>query len=230
LETVDQSSATTGTEAERTATKVHPVWEFLLVLAAIAGLVGWCAPRLLRAVSDSRLAAFGDFVSELRGGVSRYQADVGTLLALDRSGVPFAVPPASCTSDWSFAWVLSRSVPPSARGGWERYQGPYIKARRLAAPPLGDAATVLSGIAGTGSRLAPAPPSFDLTGAGMPTVQTGHAVVWLSVTGVSRRDFETIDARMDWGGGYGFEQRRRQGAILWSPENGGTLLVHLLHN
>jgi hypothetical protein len=226
LETVEEDQTPDKTENSERKT---PVWELLLALLLTAGMVGWAAPRLLKAVSDSRLSAFSDFVIELRTGLSRYQADEGTLLPLDRSGAPVVHCPGGARDAWSLTWVLTRSIPPSAHGSWEKFQGPYLREDILETPPLGDGAAVVSGLAGSGSHLTPAPPSFDLTGTGTTSVANGHPVAWLVVTGVSREDFEALDTRLDWGIGAGQGQKRKIGSVLWSPDKGGTLLVHLVH-
>ena len=206
-----------------------PVWELLLALMLSAVMVGWVAPRLLKAVSDSRLFAFADFVVELRAGLARYQTDEGTLLPLDRSGAPVVQRIGGPRDEGSLAWVLTRSIPPSAHGNWDKFHGPYLRESILETPPLGDAAFVVSGISGTGSHSIPAPPFFDLSGTGSTSVANGHPVAWLVLTGVSRQDFEALDTRMDWGIGVGQGQKRKLGTVLWSPDKGGTLLVHLVH-
>jgi len=214
---------------QETQEKKTPVWELLLALALSAGMVGWVAPRLLKSVSDSRFAAFTDFAAQLRAGLSRYQTDEGTLLPLDRSGTPNAQRFGGPQDPWSLAWVLTRTVPPSVHGNWEKFQGPYLRESILETPPQGDGTVLVSGIVGTGSRTALTPPAFDLSGTGTASVPNGHPVAWLVVHGVSREDFEALDIRMDWGIGTTPEQKRKLGSVLWSPENGGTLVVHLLH-
>jgi len=205
------------------------VLEFLVVLAFVAGIVGWMAPRLLQVVSDSRISTMVDFVSDLRSGLKRYGADVGTLLPLDASGSPLPEPALGPDSPWSLGWILTRSIPPSTHGAWERFQGPYFPKARLDAPPLGVSLRLGAGIVGPGNRLVPSPPGFDLTGNGTPSLADGHMVAWLEVPDVPRRDFEALDARLDDGIGSTPEQRQKQGEVIWSPENGGTLVIHLLH-
>jgi hypothetical protein len=209
--------------------QVPSVWEFLLVLAFAAGMVAWVAPRLLQKVSDSRISAMVDFVSDLRTGLKRYGADVATLLPLDASGVPVVETALGPDSPWSLGWILTRSIPPSAQGAWEHFQGPYFPRTRLEAPPLGTSLRLGAGTVGPGSRLAPSPPVFDLTGSGTPSLADGHVVAWLVVADVPRKDFEALDARLDDGIGSTPEQRQKQGEVIWSPDNGGTLMIHLLH-
>jgi len=226
LATVDAVEMPTDVE---TISKGAPVWEFLLVLLVLAGISLWGIPRLLREVSDSRIKAMVDLVSELRSGLGRYNADVGTLLPLDPAGLPMVQPSASPSMPWSLGWILTRSVPPSAQGGWEHFRGPYIRGARLEALLLGTEPRLASGTIGTGSRLVPAPPSFDLTGTGSSSLAVGHVVAWLVVSDVARADFEALDARLDGGIGATAEQKQKLGEVLWSPDNGGTLTVHLLH-
>ena len=209
--------------------KGAPVWEFLLALAVVAGIAFWGTPRLLRQVADSRITAMVDLISELRSGLARYNADVGSLLPLDPAGIPMAQPMAGPETSWSLGWILTRSVPPSAQGGWEHFHGPYIRGARLDALLLGTEPRLGAGIVGAGSRLMPAPPLFDLAGAGTASLSTGHAVAWLVISDVARADFEALDTRLDGGIGSTPEQRQKLGEVLWSPENGGTLTVHLLH-
>lgn len=206
-----------------------PIWEFLLALTLVGGMAFWGAPRLLRQVSDSRISAMFDLITELRSGLTRYNADVGSLLPLDPAGIPMAQPMAGPETSWSLGWILTRSVPPSAQGAWDHFHGPYIRGSRLEALLLGTAPRLGVGVVGTGSRLMPAPPVFDLAGAGTASLTTGHVVAWLVVSDVARADFEALDARLDGGIGSTPEQRQKLGEVLWSPENGGTLTVHLLH-
>jgi hypothetical protein len=208
---------------------VAPVWELLAVLAFTAGMVVWVAPRLLQKVSDSRISAMLDFVSDLRTGLKRYSADVGTLLPLDPAGLPIAEPALGPDFPWSLGWILTRAVAPSPQGGWERFQGPYFLGTRLDAPPLGTSLKLGGGTVGLGNRLVPAPPSFDLTGTGTPSLADGHVLAWLVVSDVARKDFEALDARLDDGIGSTPDQRQKQGEVIWSPDNGGTLMIHLLH-
>jgi hypothetical protein len=226
LASVDDAGVPTALEK---SPKRAPVWEFLLVLAILAGIALWGTPRLLRKVSDSRIAAMVDLVSELRGGLVRYNADVGTFLPLDPAGQPVVQPASGPRAPWSLGWALTRSVPPSAQGSWEHFHGPYIRGARLEALLLGTAPRLGAGIVGTGSRLVPAPPSFDLTGTGSSSLANGHVVAWLVVSDVARADFEALDARLDGGIGSTAEQKQKLGEVLWSPDNGGTLTVHLLH-
>jgi hypothetical protein len=86
-----------------------------------------------------------------------------------------------------------------------------------------------AGVVGAGTRLVPAPPTFDLTGTGTSSLASGHVVVWLVVSEVSRADFEALDARLDGGIGNTPDQKQKLGEVLWSPDNGGILTVHLLH-
>jgi len=226
VEEVDEAEETIALEK---SPPVASVWDLLAVLACTAGMVAWVAPRLLQKVSDSRIAAMVDFVSDLRTGLKRYSADVGTLLPLDPAGQPIAEPALGPDSPWSLGWILSRSIPPSSQGGWERFQGPYFLGTRLDAPPLGTSLKLGGGTVGLGNRLVPAPPSFDLTGTGTPSLADGHVLTWLVVTDVARKDFEALDARLDDGIGSTPEQRQKQGEVIWSPDNGGTMLIHLLH-
>jgi len=170
-----------------------------------------------------------DLISELRSGLTRYNADAGTLLPMDPAGLPMAQPLSGPETPWSLGWVLTRSVPPSAQGGWEHFHGPYIRGVHLEALLLGTAPRLGAGTVGTGTRLVPSPPSFDLTGTGASSLTNGHVVAWLVVSDVARADFEALDARLDGGTGTTPEQRQKQGEVLWSPDNGGTLTVHLLH-
>ena len=211
------------------AAKGAPAWEFLLVLAIVAGIALWVVPRFLRKVSDSRITAMVDLVSELRSGLTRYNADMGSLLPLDAAGLPVVLPVAGPQVPWSLGWILTRTVPPSAQGGWEHFHGPYIRGVHMEALLLGTAPRLGAGTVGTGSRLVPAPPSFDLTGAGAASLASGHVVAWLVVSGVARADFEAMDARLDGGIGSTPEQKRKFGEVLWSPVDGGTLTVHLVH-
>jgi hypothetical protein len=208
---------------------VASVWELLAVLAFTAGMVAWVAPRLLQKVSDSRISAMVDFVSDLRAGLKRYSADVGTLLPLDPAGLPVDEPGRGPDAPWSLGWILTRSIPPSAQGAWEHFQGPYFPRTKLDAPPLGTSLRLGGGTVGLGSRLAPSPPVFDLTGSGTPSLADGHVVAWLVVSDVPRKDFDALDARLDDGIGSTTEQRQKLGEVIWSPDNGGTMVIHLLH-
>ena len=206
----------------------HPL-EFLVVVAVLAGLFGWGFPRLLSLFAYARVSAMVDFVSEARAGVLRYQNDVGAPLALDASGTYAPQALREADGAWSFGWVLTRSVPASPKGLWDRFQGPYLRATRLESPPMGSTLRLGAGWVGLGTRQVPPPPVFDLAGVGSSTIPAGKAVAWMTVSDVERSDFEALDARLDGAMGGTFDKRCRQGEVQWSPEGGGTLRIHLAH-
>lgn len=220
-----------STEEKDSAVSGRPLsaFDFLLALGATVAMTVWGAPKLLSRVADARVIAMVGFIADTKAGLARYQSNVGSILPLDPSGSPAPQPLRSIADPWSTGWVLTRSIPPSAKGMWDRFQGPYLRIARLESPPMGSNPRLGTGWVGLGTRQVPASPSFDLAGVGASTIPSGKAVAWLVVTGVKREDFEALDTRLDGGMGGTFEKRCRQGEVQWNSDAEGTLRIHLLH-
>lgn len=203
-------------------------WQFLISLLACVGIVGWGAPWILAKVRVSRLTALMSLVGELRSGVGRYQADVGTILPLDPSGQGVSRPSSLPAEPWSLAWVLTQEIPPSARGAWARFRGPYLRRVRLGTPPLGRDLRLDAAVVGTGRAQTPVPGFHPVALGGDAAIPQGHTAVWLSIDRVDREDFLRFDEMID-----RFPRKssapESQGEALWAPKDGGTLQILILH-
>ncbi|HNY31861.1 MAG TPA: hypothetical protein PKO15_13320 [Fibrobacteria bacterium] len=203
-------------------------WQFLLSMVASVGIVGWGGPWILAKVRVSRLNALVALVGELRAGVGRYQADVGTVLPLDPSGQGVSRPSTSIAEPWTLPWVLTQEIPPSARGAWSRFRGPYLRRVRLENPPLGRDLRLDAAVVGTGRNQTPVPAFQPLALGGGSPVPQGHIAVWLTIDRVDRDDFLRLDELVDRFPRKG-EAPEAHGEVLWSPRDGGMLQVLVLH-
>lgn len=203
-------------------------WQFLFSVAVGIAVVGWGAPWILAQIRASRITALVGLVGELRSGVGRYQADVGTMLPLDPIGQGMSRPSASPAEPWTLAWVLTQEVPASARGAWARFHGPYLRRVRMDPPPLGRNLRVDAAVVGTGRGPLSVPAFHPSAFGGDAGVPVGHTVVWVSIEGVGLDDFQRVDAIIDRFGRPGGDPQR-QGEVLWSPKDDGTLQILILH-
>ncbi|MBK8801345.1 MAG: hypothetical protein IPN71_04685 [Fibrobacteres bacterium] len=203
-------------------------WQFLMSVAVCIGVVGWAAPWILAKVRASRLTASVALVGELRAGVGRYQSDVGTILPLDPAGQGVSRLSSSVTEPWSLSWVLTQEIPPSVRGAWSRFRGPYLRRVRLDTPPLGRDLRLDAAGVGTGRGSVSVPGFHPATLGGETAIPQGHTVVWLTIDRVDHEDFLRFDERIDRFSGKSVAPEQ-QGEALWTPKDGGTLQVLILH-
>lgn len=201
------------------------VWDFLAVGLVLAGAAGWGVPLVLAKISDWRIRTMAQRIQDLRGGLYRYHAEVGTLLALDGAGAGQVVPPAPLDKVGSLGWVLTRTIAPYAGEGWERFRGPYVPVDRWDPPLIGDHLSMAAVPTSGAVRQVPLP-LFRSAATGTSLLQSGHVVAWAVITGVPEADFERLDAILD-PGAKTASQRERSGELLWSPDDGGTMVVML---
>lgn len=191
--------------------------EIIGVLAVIAILAAMLAPRVFETIADSKSNRMANEVRTYRAAVSNWYRDIGTLQALNGSGLPNS-------SDNQFQQDLIRSESSSA-GLWSKWNGPYLDTGLdptfyLSSLPIGG--TFMTIQTQLGVR------NFNLDGiSGDDT--TGSQVVYLEIQSVDVNDFIRIDRIIDSGmTGEGTNgANNNEGKVEY---DGGVMRIYLAHN
>lgn len=209
------------------------ILEFFGAMALTAIVVVLVAPRLLDAISNSKIDRAAATIKSLQIAMTRYHADLGTLLPLSPAGVATPnvggfSPTDKYGGSMLEALLLSKTAPPAKTqsGLWRKFQGPYAK-DLAGTPPLGiemslSAVPSVPGVPTAGNL------NFSLSSpfnAGLPA---GSQLVYAAFTEVEKREFEKLDDILDQGVGNTLETRERLGRVKWDPVT-TTLLVYIAH-
>jgi prepilin-type N-terminal cleavage/methylation domain-containing protein len=200
--------------------------EMIGVLAIIAILVAAIAPRIFEAIDDSKVTSATASFKSMQGAVVKYYADVGALYPLNSAtGVPAAVAAATSATANGLPSVLVLQAAPVGTGLWPRFRGPYMDNLNTNNPPLGQTMTV-SAVAGVATALAAATATFDFNGDGTNDLTATNQVVFITLTGISERQFLKVDGIMDAGIGTDLATQSLQGKVKFAA---GTMYVYIAH-
>lgn len=207
--------------------------EMIGVLAIIAILVAAVAPRIFDAISDSKITSATSMVKSLQSSVAKYYSDVGTLYPLDAAGV--ATPLANGTSNATYGasmpdvLALPNSAAPANTGTglWRKFRGPYTDAFTTANPPIGTAMT-LSSVAAVAGNATTTNLNFSLANNLTSTFPAGTQIVFLTFSGVGRKEWEKIDGILDEGIGDVAASKQAMGKVKWNAAS-GNLMIYVAH-
>ncbi len=166
--------------------------EMVGVLAVVAILGAFIAPKVFSVIEDTKSTRFAAEVNTFTTSVANWYKDIGTLQSLAAAGTVVA-------TDTSFQVELSSNQGTTATTGlWSRWRGPYLNT--LAKVPIGTTLTMETntGAANVTIPLATDSISWDLN-EDSKNDMTSKQVVTLKLTGVTDAQFETIDEIIDAG-------------------------------
>jgi len=211
--------------------------EMVGILALVALVVGFAAPRLFDAISESKIASTATSIKSLQSAVAKYDADMGTLFPLvGATGVPSpSVGPAAVTTPDGYAGslpdalVLSSSAPPANTGAglWRKFRGPYIADFTTSNPPIGTSMTLNAELCHP-AILTARSANFSLASNSASIFSAGTQVVYATYAGVTAKEFEKLDAMLDDGLGASQANRQLWGKVKWNAAT-GDLLVYIAH-
>ncbi len=177
--------------------------EMIGVLAVIGTLAALILPKVFAVVSDSRVSGLVSAVKTYETGVTKYYADLGTVLPLNATGAPAV----EATGDSATALSLAARLTLSASdalvtgvGMWPKFRGPYLeKFDTNQTPGLGSKmyipaeAAITYGTAATATNA-----GFALKGdTANSDLPTGSNVAYLKVEALSAEDFVALDSIID---------------------------------
>ncbi len=208
--------------------------EMIGVLAIIAILVAAVAPRIFDSISDSKITSATGYIKTLQSAVAKYYADVGTLYPLTAAGAatPLAAGVSNATYGASMPDVLSlasTAVPASTGAGlWRKFRGPYTEGFTTATPPPIGASMTMSSVAAVAGALTATGFNFSLANNATTLFPANTQLVFVTIAGVSQKEFEKIDGILDEGIGATLAQRALWGKIKWNAAT-SDLMVYLAH-
>jgi len=207
--------------------------EVLAALALTAVVVAVVAPRILEAISDSKVNRAVSVIKSLQNAVAKYGSDLGTLYPLSAAGV--ATPNGDSLplsevyhGSLSEALTISKTAPPasSAAGLWRKFEGPY-SAPLTGNPPLGTDLVLCAvpSVVGSPTRTNA---TFSLTASPNAGMAAGTQLVFARFEGVEHREFEKLDSILDPGIGSTPSQKTVLGKVKWDPLT-SELTVYIAH-
>ncbi|MCA9470673.1 MAG: type II secretion system GspH family protein [Nitrospirales bacterium] len=198
------------------------------VLAAIT------VPHVYDLIADSKAESLVASTKVYQHAISRYYADIGTVLPLDGLGIPRLEPAGNSANPKSLPARLTLAASGPQAGTvnlWSRFQGPYLEKFDTRYPPeLGETMympTIRSlslGVSVTGSNHA-----WDLKGDdGKNDIPTNATVVMLRVVGLTPEQFLRVDKIIEPDIGATATERRLRGRAKYDSTD-MTLNLYLAH-
>ena len=209
--------------------------EMIGVLGVIGVLAAIIVPRVFDVITDSKIDALAKAIQTYETGVTRYYADVGTLLPLNATGVPQV----ELTGDSAISVSLParltlNSTSPLVLGTnlWPKFRGPYLEKFNSILPPeigtnmfLPTSLPVAISTPVTSSNM-----GWDLKGDdGQSDIPTDSHVAYFKLQGISEQDFLKLDKLVDPLIGTTDIQKTLRGRAKWDSANNGTLYLYLAH-
>jgi len=209
--------------------------EMIGVLGVIAVLAALIIPRVFDVITDSKIDALATAIHTYETGVTRYYADVGTLLPLNAQGIPQV----EGTGDSSIVLSLPsrltlRSTDPLVLGTnlWPKFQGPYLEKFNSTLPPeirtnmfLPTSVPVSIQTPVTSDNM-----GWDLKGDdGNSDVPSDAHVAFFKLQGIGEEDFLKLDQLLDPLIGTNDAERKLRGRAKWAAANEGTLYLYVAH-
>lgn len=209
--------------------------EMIGVLAVIAVLAALIIPKVFDVIAQSKVDGFASAVHTYESAITKYYADVGTILPLNVAGTPqtensgdSANPrslPARLALSSSDPLVLTTNL-------WPKFAGPYLEKFSTNSPPqLGTAMYIpVQGAVAYGTAVTGNNRGWDLKGDdGNSDLPTNSNVAYLRVTGISEEDFLALDKIFDRDIGTTINQKELRGRAKWVSSSNGTLYLYLTH-
>ena len=208
--------------------------EMIGVLAVIGVLAALILPKVFEVVAESRVSGMVSAVKTYETAVTKYYADLGSVLPLDVAGTPAIEATGDSAAALSLAarLTLDRLDPLVLTTGlWPKFRGPYLEKFNTSQPSgLGSDmfipadAAVAYATAVTGTNL-----GWDLKGDdGLSDIGTGANVVFFQLDGVSVGDFLALDAIIDREIGATTVEKQLRGRAKYDTA-GGDAYVYLAH-
>ena len=209
--------------------------EMIGVLGVIAVLSALIIPRVFDVITESKIDALATALHTYETGVTRYYADLGSILPLDAQGIPQV----EATGDSSVVTSLAArltlgSTDPLVLGTnlWPKFQGPYLEKFNSGLPPeigtnmfLPTSVPVTIDTPVTAENI-----GWDLKGDdGSSDVPTDSHVAFFKLEGIGEEDFLNLDQIVDPLIGTTDAERKIRGRAKWAPANNGTLYLYLAH-
>ena len=177
--------------------------EMIGVLAVIAILAALVLPKVFDVVAASRVNALASAVKTYGTAITKYYADLGTILPLDDNGDPKTNSSGRSTNQESLPsrLTLSRSDPLVLTTGlWPKFRGPYLEKFDTYQPPgLGTEMRIpVRSAVSYGTTVTSTNRGWDLKGDDDKSdIPTGVKVVYFRLEGLSQSDFLLLDNIID---------------------------------
>lgn len=177
--------------------------EMIGVLAVIGVLAALILPKVFAVVADSRVTGLVSAVKAYETGITKYYADLGTVLPLDALGVPGVEATGDSATAVSLAARLTLSSADAlvtGNGMWPKFRGPYLeKFDTNQTPGLGAKMYIPSeAVVSYGTAVTATNAAFALKGdTGNSDIPTGSSVAYFKVTALSAEDFQALDGIVD---------------------------------
>ncbi len=206
--------------------------EMIGVLAVIGVLAALILPKVFAVVADSRVTGLTSAIKTYETALTKYYADLGTVLPLDSSGVPATESTGDSATAVSLAARLTLSSADAlvtGTGMWPKFRGPYLeKFDTSQTPGLGaqmyipSEAAVSYGTAVTATNAA-----FALKGdTGNSDIPTGSTVAYFMLTALSAEDFRSLDSIIDKDVGTTAAEKELRGRVKYDTGT-TTAMVYL---
>ena len=208
--------------------------EMIGVLAVIGVLAALILPKVFAVVADSRVTGLVSAIKTYETGVTKYYADIGTVLPIDVNGIPKqqAVGNSSIPLSLPARLTLSASDPKNnGKGLWPKFRGPYVeKFDTNQTPGLGAQMYIPSEVVVTyGTAVTPTNAGFALKGdTSNSDIPTGSNVAYLKITALSAEDFRALDGIVDKDIGTTPAEKELRGRAKYDVAT-TTALIYLAH-
>lgn len=209
--------------------------EMIGVLGVIAVLAAMIIPRVFDVITDSKIDSLATAIHTYETGITRYYADIGTLLPLNDQGLPQV----EGTGDSSVATSLASrltlgSTDPLVLGInlWPKFQGPYLEKFNSDLPPeIGTNMYLPTSVpVAINVPVTPENMGWDLKGDdGNSDLPTDAHVAFFKLEGIGEEDFLKLDQLVDPLNGTTDAERKLRGRAKWDAANDGTLLLYMAH-
>ncbi len=209
--------------------------EMIGVLGVIAVLSALLIPRVFDVIADSKIDSLATATHTYAIGVTKYYADVGSLLPLDAQGLPQVEGTGSSTVVTSLASRLTLgSTDPLVLSTnlWPKFHGPYLDKFTSALPPaIGTKMFLPTSVpVPLGTLVLSDNIGWDLKGDdGNSDIPTDAHVVFFKLEGIGEEDFLQLDQIVDPLIGMTDAERKLRGRAKWASANNGTLLLYMAH-
>ncbi len=208
--------------------------EIIGVLAVIAILSSLVLPKVVDVMGESKVSTLVAAVKTYEKAVTKYYADIGSILPLDEDGIPKKQGSGDSNKPESLParLTLSASDPLVLTTGlWPKFRGPYLEKFDKKQPPgFGTDIRMSADTAvNYGTTVTDKNRGWDLRGDdGNSDLRTGSHVVFIKLKSVSRSDFLKLDSIFDPDIGTTESERYLRGRAKFEASK-DTLRLYLAH-
>lgn len=166
--------------------------EMIGVIAVIAILAAFIAPKVFTVIAESRATRFAGEIGTYRSAVVNWYKDIGSLQSLAADGTLV-----DTDTTFQIELISNQGTTPTT-GFWARWDGPYVDS--VANVSIGSTLTIETnaGATGTGAPAATNSTAFDLDDDNKNDMASKQ-VVALKLTGVANSEFLKVDGTIDLG-------------------------------